>query len=352
MSSALIEVREQAVHGSYCPKLCTFACPVAAATGREDAKPWGLHTLIAALATGVRPVDEAAARALRGCSGCLACRVPCLWEFNLPREVRAGRAAAVQAGVADPAVAAAADRVARGASPYGVALPRPPQPPAAAEIVVVAGCRDDQALIDGTDRLFAAAGVAAAFVVPDGCCGTALADLGDRGAADRCHHRLVRRLPPGVRVVATDPHCLEALQAGTPDRSVTDLASELTRLVGDGRLTFRDADGPVVWHDPCVLARAHGVIDAPRALLRRTGALGPEPEHHGFRTACSGAGMALELLAADDAEAVADRRANELAEAGLPVVTGCAGAVRRLAGRGMDVRHLACYLADLLEDTR
>ncbi|HEX2028214.1 MAG TPA: hypothetical protein VHF25_09480, partial [Nitriliruptorales bacterium] len=114
----MADVRADAVHGSFCPKMCSFRCPVVAATGDERAVPWALHTVVAALATGARPPDGRAYRALRGCTGCHACRDACLYDLDVPAQVQAGRAAVVAAGEAPPAVAVAVAHVAAGRSPY------------------------------------------------------------------------------------------------------------------------------------------------------------------------------------------------------------------------------------------
>lgn len=323
--TALGDVRDAAVHGSYCPKMCTFACPVTAATGREDAKPWGLHVTVAALAEGRRPLDAAAYRDLHGCTGCTACKVPCIWDLDVPREVTAARSAVVEAGGAPALLGDVAARAAAGGTPYGDELPELPPARTAPSVAVLAGCRDGSATLAALDRLLERAGVRASFHAPAGCCGALLADLGDLATAAALRERL--DLPEGVPVVVVDPHCRWAV----PD--ATDL---VTFLAGLGLARVEE---PVVWHDPCVLARGAGVVGAARRLL-----LVVEPEHAGTRTSCSGAGLGFDLLAPEDAAAVAARRAEELAAPGLPVVTACPRARRLLAAAGVDVTDLPTWM--------
>jgi len=343
---SLGDVRADAVHGSYCPKMCGFACPVAAATGREDTTPWGLHTTIAALATGRVEPSASTATALVGCTGCHACRDACLYSQDVPTQVRAARAAHVDAGVVGPDVAAAVGRAMAGESPFGTTRSAAPDADAAATVTVVAGCRDDDATVAAAVRLFAVAGIAARAVVPSGCCGGAIDDLGDRASADELRRRLAAELGDGDRVVALDPHCIPSLRriADPVVDVVAELATHATAL------RFTGPPATVTWHDPCLLARDESGPTPARVLLGAAGFAVAEVERSGADTACSGAGMAMEIVAPAHADAVARRRAVDLAATGVPALTACGGARRRLADAGADVTDLLVSLAARLED--
>lgn len=345
-------VAAAAEHGSFCPKMCTFACPVTAATGRDDAVPWSFHRTVADVASG-RLDAAAAGPRLVACSGCLACRVPCIFDQDVPAQVRAGRAAVVAAGAAPTAVAGAVERVAAGSSPHGT----PGDDPATVvsdddraeerTIGLLVGCRDEGATVRAGLDLLAAAGTPARPVLPDGCCGGVLADLGAADAAESATAELAARLDGIERLVVLDPHCLPASREAAGDAvQVVGLVEELARLAAAARLTFDGQLGPVTYHDPCLLARREQVVQEPRTLLAAAGAELHEPEHHAAHTACAGAGLGLELLDEDAAEATAARRRRELdATAAATIVTACAGARRRLAADGREVHDLAVLLA-------
>lgn len=339
-----------ATHGSYCPKMCTFACPVTAATGRDDAVPWSFHRTVSDLAAGRREPDDTLPTALEACSGCLACRAPCLFDQDVPAQVRAGRAAAHRAGVAPPAVERAVRRVRDGRSPFATPTPDPPATPdpGSATTTVVLGCRTTGGSGRAAVRLLAAAGERPSLVVPTGCCGAALDDLGVPAEAAHRRRRLTDRLPPDGPILAADPHCLPALRRARPGARVRDLPSALAERVDDGRLALAPSEGRVAYHDPCLLARREGTVAAPRRLLAAAGLQVVEPERHGPETACSGAGLAMGLLAPSAAEATAARRARGLRATGGTVVTACAGARRRLQAAGLAVRGLAELLAGRL----
>jgi Fe-S oxidoreductase len=341
---AVAEVAGDALHGSYCPKMCTFACPVTSATGRDDAVPWSFHRTVSDLATGRLPVVPDVADRLTACSGCLACQVPCAFDQDVPSQVRAGRAALVAAGAAPAEVAEAVAHVAAGRAPTGSPLPQAPAADTGeATTIVIAGCRDGASALAATVAVLRAAGERVTTLVPDGCCGALLDDLGARDAGDEARGRLRAAVPgTAARVVATDPHCLGAIRS--TGRDATDLASHLATAVTEGRLSFPDATvWHATWHDPCVLARGEGVTDAPRRLLAAAGAELSEPEHAGERTGCSGAGLGMDQLDVEAAAATSAARARELGDGG--VVTGCARAQQRLAAAGVDVTDLATALA-------
>lgn len=334
-------VADDALHGSYCPKLCTHTCPVTSATGREDAVPWQFHRTVADLADGRLPLAPEVHDRLTACSGCLACRQPCAFDQDVPRQVRAGRAALVEAGHAPSATADAVAHVAAGRSPGGRTLPSPPAPDDDPTVTLLGGCRDGPASLEASVALLRAAGERVRTVLPDGCCGALLDDLGAVSAAADARDRLPT---PGVPVVASDPHCLDALRrAGHSPRELT---STLAAAVVEGRLRFPDQPDatPVTWHDPCVLARGEGIVDAPRSLLAAAGLPVREAVRCGADTGCSGAGLGLELLDPDAADATARARIAEL-PSDTAVVTSCARAGQRLTSAGADTRDLAVALA-------
>lgn len=345
-------------HGSYCPKMCSFACPVTAATGRDDAVPWSFHRTVTDLAEGRLAAGSEASTRLTACTGCLACQIPCVFDQDVPAQVRAGRAALREADVTPPGVSEAVARVADGTSPYPMAgaagasgTGATPGAAATPTVTVVVGCRDDGDTVAAAFRLLRAAGEEPAAVVPHGCCGATLRDLGTVDAADAARDRLGDDLRGGAAlVVVLDPHCLEETREAVPDREVVHVVSMLHRALGEGRLVLEQTVGSVTFHDPCLLARGAGLTEEPRALLRAAGGTIAEPEGHRRETVCSGAGMALELLDEPTAEATAARRRAILGRTGARLVTACSGARHRLTTSSRPVADLLQILADALPE--
>ena len=331
---------DAAVHGSYCPKLCTFACPVTSATGRDDAVPWSFHRAVTDLADGRRRPDDVADD-LVACSGCLGCQPPCTYDQDVPAQVRDARA------VARPRTAAAdaaLDHVAAGRRPDG-SEGSGASPVAAGTTVLHAGCQDPDEVVHAARMLLTAAGHDV-VVVADGCCGQLARDLGDPVVAeDRRAHRAGQLQDAGT-VVTLDPHCAPALDGAA---EVVDLWTALA----DASLPFRtDAAPATAYHDPCLLARRDDVITPPRRLLAAAGIPVVEPEFHGRDTACTGAGMGLPLLDPAAADATARRRVGHLdATEATTTTTACSRAATRLRAVGHSTHDLAVLLAARLTET-
>ncbi len=346
------DVAAAADHGQWCPKLCSHTCPVLAATGRSDAVPWSFHRTVADLAQGRSGAHEAAAR-LVACAGCGACAGGCeVAGQDVPAQVRAGRTAVHRGGASLPPVATAAAAVAAGDSPHGVELPRglgATRP----DVVLLAGCRDTAVEVAAAVRLLAAAGEVAAVIVPQGCCGATLADLGAADEAAEAAASLDTRLPAGVPLLLLDPHCAPSIRDGAATADDEDattaprhLVAHLAALVADGRLRLRAPHEVVRWHEPCVLRGTAAAGAGPR-LLAALGALVDLPggRHHG----CSGGGLGLPLLDPAAATAVAGDLAHRLHGPG-PLVSACRGAVAGLADHDDEAVHVVTLLAGLIGD--
>lgn len=331
--------------GSWCPKLCTFACPVHESTGRADAVPWQFHRQVTALAAGTRTPQQVAP-SLVACTGCLGCRTACEHDLDVPDQVRAARAVAPPR---TPAATAALDHVAVGRRPDGTdraVAGHGPASPAGSGTVLHVGCSDPPATVEAARRLLAAAGHDV-VVIDDGCCGQLATDLGAPGIAADRHERRRGQLADARQVVTLDPHCSPALDAAAPGTAIVDLWT----VLDEAPPPFRAVGArTVTYHDPCLLARGAQVVHPPRRLLVAAGMTVAEPEHHGSDTACAGAGMGLDLLDRAAADATARRRATHLLEAAPTTVTACSRAGQRLAAAGVTVEDLACLLADCLEE--
>lgn len=337
------EVTDAARHGSYCPKLCTFACPVSEATGRDDAVPWSFHRTVSDLADGRLAPQEAAPR-LTACSGCLACRQPCVFDQDVPAQVVAARAVAMPQ--TEPSERALV-QLALGRRPDGTSTPAPIGN-RDADVVVVAGHADTREAMQAALRLFSAAGVDVAVIAPDGCCGALPRALGQPGLATGLTSQLATQVGTAKRVVGLDPHCLSELRQAAPNADVIDVATALAELLD--RLRFRSAGRTLAWHDPCVLSRGEGVTDPPRRLLAAAGFTLAEPEDHRSSGACSGAGLGMPLLDPEAAAATAVRRARQLRVASATSASSCRRAADLLAANGAPTEDLVILLADLLED--
>ncbi len=342
------EVTTAATHGSWCPKMCTFACPVAYATGRDEAVPWSFHREVTDLASGRSDPGTAWDR-LALCNGCLACRDACTYEQDVPAQVLAGRAALVAAGHVPPHVQAALTALHEGRGPDGRTLPPLPSSDPDASTALVIGVAERPATLEGLRTVATRAGVAVRFVRGLGAGADLVHALGNPDAATAASTMLVADLDDATTVVATDPDALARLRDLCPDGvRVLDVASWLLTLLENGNLVRSSAPalGAVTWHDPPSLARVHDLVNAPRQVLRLLGGVVHEPEGHRAHTVAAGPGLAMEILAPEAAAQVTARRATQLAATGAPVVTVGGSTVTAFEQAGLDVRDLIEVVAD------
>lgn len=349
-------VAKDALHGSFCPKMCTFACPVTEATGRDDAVPWSFHREVSDLATGRQEAGDIGHR-LDLCNGCLACQRACTYEQDVPSQVVVGRSVMVASGHVLPGVADAIAAVAADNSPYGTPRPAVPDAHEGAGTAVVVGCQDTTATLAAVDRIARSAMVPIRFVVPAGCCGGVLRDLGasaEASTTDASGH-VVDAVEDHETVVVLDTGCMGEFRPAADGRGPAHappihVVTWLDRLRGSGQLTLRDDPplGLVTWHDPAHLARRHGVIEPPRSLLRAMGASIVEPEGTREHTVSAGVGLGMELLDPEAAAATARRRAAQLGATGAPVISVGSGVIGALRSTGLEVRDLVEVVADHL----
>ncbi|HXH62031.1 MAG TPA: heterodisulfide reductase-related iron-sulfur binding cluster [Fimbriimonadaceae bacterium] len=148
-----------------------------------------------------------------------------------------------------------------------------------------------------------------------------------------------------TKVVTACPHCMNTLRNEYPDfmqrAEVYHHTELLNQLVQEERLKAADpGDKETTYHDPCYLARVNGASDAPRGIVgdqthmdtdnaailhaleresdgRRRLA---EPEHHGRKTLCCGAGGGRMWMEEDPSQRPSSRRAKELLATGAKQV--------------------------------
>jgi Fe-S oxidoreductase len=99
------------------------------------------------------------------------------------------------------------------------------------------------------------------------------------------------------KILATCPHCLHTLAVDYRDfggnYEVVHHSQLFEALVKSGQLKLtKPIKTQVAWHDSCYLGRYHDIYDAPRNVVRATGASIKELPRHRSRGVCCGAGGA------------------------------------------------------------
>ncbi|MFV2068921.1 MAG: (Fe-S)-binding protein [Pirellulales bacterium] len=177
----------------------------------------------------------------------------------------------------------------------------------------------------------------------------------------------------GVKTIVTHcPHCLNTFRNDYPQMGghyrVLHHTELLAQLIESGRLPLpADRQAPssatdgITFHDPCYLARVHGVTRSPRAVLEATMAAGPEGRimemrRSGRQTSCCGSGGGRMWFDDEADRRIGKGRAVEAAETGAGTLgVACPFCLItmqdhvRTAGKELEVRDVAEILVDALD---
>lgn len=338
-----------------CPKLCRFACPVASATGDENATPTGMGTVVLLHRKRTLHLGDAGLHPLYKCTGCLACMVPCDFDIDVPAWLAPEKQRAWAAGEVPGRVREVADRVASGATPddgsgHHADLDGPRFEGEGA--VFWPGC----ALVGRKPAAVAANRALLEHVLGEpvflppthapACCGDPLQSAGDRSRYLSHRATLSSALRGASRVVTSCACCLDALPVG---------AEHITAVLGFS-WPHTGPDRPLAFHDPCRLVRPDDLGGAPRALLAAaSGAPVLELVDRGGETGCCGAGDSYALFFPGDGRDTAEYRLRDpaVARSGA-LVTACSRCTAHLAEAAPDdieVLDLAEVLVDTLPPT-
>ncbi|WP_338740162.1 heterodisulfide reductase-related iron-sulfur binding cluster [Haloplanus salilacus] len=130
-------------------------------------------------------------------------------------------------------------------------------------------------------------------------------------------------------LVCTDPHSYNTFAHEYPetlddfDAPVSHYTEVVERLVDEGRLSIpRTLDRSVTYHDPCHLGRMNDVYDAPRALIRATGATLVEmPRNRADAFCCGGGGGGVWTDVEEDVKPSEERLREAVEDTGPAVET-------------------------------
>jgi Fe-S oxidoreductase len=301
------------------------------------------------VAQGDVPATPSYAKPAWACTGCLACKAACDHRNEVATTLFDARTGLAELGVApEAAVRTIRDfpKHARATRQAVRELGSTHEVRAASKTALLVGCAYARgAPREARDAIRAAAGLVEGPVsLVDACCGLPLLHAGDRAAFGRAALGLATETGDKRLLLVADAGCAHALRAHYPSANVT-LSPKVELLVERaakdlGRLGAPPPDGtrqgPVRYHDPCLLGRGLGVFEAPRAVLTR--ALGRAPDEfdaHREGARCSGAGGLLPQTMPETSRQIAEARMLEHAElGGGHIVTACASSLAAFRKRG------------------
>ncbi|HNN94288.1 MAG TPA: (Fe-S)-binding protein [Pseudomonadota bacterium] len=385
----MLDLTTSLEHCTFCPRLCSHACPVSLTSAREALTPQAKMSFYAArklgegsfAATGA--VDETALPQrplpIYACTGCGACTTACVHKVEPARALMQARSDAEAAEVGAETLIDLPERHARRVQKTGAALAAAPalaertaQP---GEVAFLPSClardstaqsgtspaepgpvREAAAFLRISDRLrvtrpdFPATGLAA---LPASCAGYPLY-AGGFIAPFRLYAETFAHAVQDYEVLAVScSACTWLLRTqyadyGVPLRPRILHVSELLAPYAEALPVTRPL-ASVNYHDPCHLGRRLGCYEPPRQLLRRIAGRVCELPNHGEEARCCGAGGLLPLTERALAGAMARDRVGELADSDqphAPLVSSCPGCQHHMgrSAPGVGVTDLLAIL--------
>jgi heterodisulfide reductase subunit D len=167
------------------------------------------------------------------------------------------------------------------------------------------------------------------------CCGFPLLGAGLSGQLDGLIANNVEAIMArgAKQVVFACPSCYRMWQEHYPREFESFHVTQfLGRLLKEDRLSLRELDLTVTYHDPCDLGRGAGTFDAPRDIIQSIpGIQFVELPNNRENCSCCGGGGNLEMIDAKLSGNIAGNKIKEVQETGAQaVVTACQQCVRTM----------------------
>ena len=167
------------------------------------------------------------------------------------------------------------------------------------------------------------------------CCGFPLIGAGMKKEAEvLMQHNLEMVKNKGVKgLVFACPSCHHTwMEEYQTEVKIFHSTQFIKKLIDEGKITFREKEERVTYHDPCDLGRGSGVYEAPREILRAIPGV-ELVEMAGSREQCKccGGGGNLEMVDSKLSAALAQEKIDQIQATGADtVITACQQCVRTI----------------------
>lgn len=168
------------------------------------------------------------------------------------------------------------------------------------------------------------------------CCGSTALRIGDRALFDELSRRNAEMLSKYDRVTTSCSGCFKTIGQDYPrnDESpeIIHSVQMLLELIRAGKLSPRELNAKVTYHDPCHLGRHSGIYDEPRDLIRAIpGVELIEMRNSRELARCCGAGAGVKTAMPDISSEIAKRRVEEACDTGTDIlISACPFCIQSL----------------------
>lgn len=353
-------MREEQIRGiiwkcnlcGFCPK--DIECP-----GFDDDARWEssyargkisiVHGMLQDEGYGFQSSILARAR-LFSCTGCGHCSYICPTGIDVPTIITLGRKKLVEANNYPEAHDKIVKNIKNYGNPFGEKEPRDMAWPdlksnVDAETVYYPGCMAIYRTPDvslNTIKLFKKLGENIKVLENETCCSGILYRTGHVGLLAELTQTMIDELnkKPPKQIIFTCPGCLTAFKViykselkekfkSTKLLHFSEYLLDKISRLGDLESNIKDLfenkiKGPIIWHDPCHLARGLGIYNEPRAILDAIKLPYIEFKQNREDSNCCGSGSGVRSAYPELAERTTIQRLEEVKELGArTILTAC-----------------------------
>lgn len=329
--------------------MCRHLCPVGLATGREVNTPRAKALLLDMERKGSCRMEDYAEDMFRCCL-CSACAANCETGYDPTIFIREARREIAALGLAPEGVAELIEEyMAEGWKAEDAGQ---------AELLLYSGAQnteESREMKAAFGSLLEKAGIPHMAWEEEPPDGNRLFDLiGEtaevRQIAERCREAIAAS--GAKRVVVLNPSSARMFKQEYPawgleiPAEVVTATSFAERLLEEGKLNIKKAEGIVTYHDPCRLARDLEEMEPARKIIRAMGYELREMIQSGKLTKCCG-GVVLEAHSPETARLTAQGRLSDAERIGIGTVIvacpGCASVLKK-GGKEVEVKNIFTLL--------
>jgi len=357
---------------------CLPSCPIYLVEPKESATPRGRNAITRAVIEGRLEWSDDIEKSIFSCLGCGACTTACFPKVETRELVFRDRECLVGEGLY-PKIA---DRVARSLDEgHNISeddneergewqelikgLPEQAFEKEQAEVIFFVGCVASffplaQKIPVNMSRILQHAGVD--FTILGGeewCCGFPLVGAGMPDKVNALmDHNLKKVKEVGAKaIVFTCPSCYHTWKyLYKTDVKLYHASQMLDRLIKEKRISLKEINTTVTYHDPCDLGRNSGIFEEPREVLKAIPGLTLiELAHNRQLSMCCGGGGNVEMVNPELSARVARMKLDEISKTGADiVVSSCQQCLRTMATRarrqksGLMVKDLTELVAEAM----
>jgi Fe-S oxidoreductase len=295
---------------------CFEGCPVLKELGWDTDSARGKVILAYGLMSGEIEPSEFVADKIFQCTFCKDCVERCSSSVRVPEILEAARAELVDAGYASDTHRHVISNVKATGNIYGDEEVMAPE--ADGDTPVFLGCQYLSRPNKTKKYLKILTQLGIKPQVQDEiCCGFPMQALGFAEDFEE-HKEEFLKAYPQKELIAFCPTCTMFLK----EEYGLDVKHAMQAILE--RLPEADLGMKVTWHDPCDLSRGLGIIEEPRAILRKLGCEVVEMKHHGKESQCCGGGGGILMSDESLSDKIALARIREAVETGADtLVTSC-----------------------------